>query len=156
MNIYERYCSITGIIREPSLFEKPKEQGTRGVGSIVDDEMLEEAPKVAALILFDYNSAVIKAESIPLLQEYGKALRGDLKDIVLVVAGHTDSVGSDGYNLVLSERRAKSVKNFLVAGYHVDEKRLIVKPYGERKPIETNTTPEGQAQNRRVEFIRVQ
>ena len=88
------------------LFDKPR---TRGISEIVEDdeEALVEAPKVGALILFDYNSAVIKAESLPLLREYGKALQGALKDAVLIVAGHTDSIGSDKYNLNLSQRRAE-------------------------------------------------
>ncbi|MCP4402752.1 MAG: OmpA family protein [bacterium] len=140
------------------LFGKKKSDGnTRGLGAIVDDESaLDEAPKIGALILFDYNSAVIQAQSLPLLREYGKALQTDLKDMVLVVAGHTDSKGSDEYNLSLSERRAESVKQFLVSEFQVEEERLLVKPYGERKPIKDNETTEGRAKNRRVEFIRIQ
>ena len=130
---------------------------TRGLGAIVEDERtLAQAPKVAALILFDYNSADIQPESLPLLREYGKALQTDLKESVLVVAGHTDSIGSDKYNLSLSKRRAEAVKEFLMSAFQVEEERLLVKPYGKRKPIDTNETPEGRAQNRRVEFIRIQ
>ena len=140
------------------LFGKKKSGvNTRGLGAIVEDESaLDEAPKIGALILFDYNSAVIQAQSLPLLREYGKALQTDLKDMVLVVAGHTDSKGSDEYNLSLSERRAEAVKEFLVSEFQVEDERLLVKPYGERKPIDENATSEGRAKNRRVEFIRIQ
>ena len=137
--------------------EKKSGANTRGLGAIVEDERtLTLAPRVAALILFDYNSAVIQAQSLPLLREYGKALETDLKETVLVVAGHTDSKGSDEYNLSLSERRAEAVKQFLVSEFQIEEERLLVKPYGERKPIDNNVTSEGRAKNRRVEFIRIQ
>jgi len=133
------------------------EGGARGLAGIADDdEALAEAPKVGALILFDYNSATIKDESKPLLQMYGKVLQGELADAALVIAGHTDSKGSDQYNLALSRRRAESVKNFLVSEYQIAENRLIIKPYGEGKPFESNKTSQGRAKNRRVEFIRIQ
>ena len=96
------------------LFDKSDQQGmTRGLAAIVEDEReLEQAPKVGALILFDYNSADIQEASLPLLREYGKALEDALHDAIFVVAGHTDSKGSEEYNLTLSEHRAESVKNF--------------------------------------------
>jgi outer membrane protein OmpA-like peptidoglycan-associated protein len=130
---------------------------TRGLAGIVNDKgLLEKMPKVGALVLFDYNSATIKDESKPLLCEYGKALQSVLKDAVLLVAGHTDSIGSDKYNLELSNRRAEAIKKFLVAEFQIAEQRLITKPYGESKPIASNDTDEGRAKNRRVDFIRVQ
>lgn len=130
---------------------------TRGLGAIVDDEeTLAEAPKAMALVLFDYDSAAIKAESLPLLELYGKVLQGELKDSVLVIAGHTDNIGSDEYNLMLSQKRAEAIKHFLVKEFEITENRLLVKSYGESKPIADNETDEGRAHNRRVEFIRIQ
>jgi outer membrane protein OmpA-like peptidoglycan-associated protein len=131
--------------------------GTRGLGGIADDEaMLAKMPKVGALVLFDYNSDMIKDESKPLLREYGKVLQSLLKDAVLIVAGHTDSIGSDRYNLELSNRRAEAIKKFLVAEFQIADRRLIIKPYGKSTPITSNETEDGRAQNRRVEFIRIQ
>lgn len=130
---------------------------TRGLGAIVDDEeTLAEAPKAMALILFDYDSAEIKAESRPLLELYGNLLQGELKDTVMVIAGHTDSIGSDEYNLTLSQKRAEAIKHFLVKEFEIAENRLLVKSYGKSKPIADNETDEGRAHNRRVEFIRIQ
>ena len=120
---------------------------------------IREKSKIAgigALILFDYNSAAIKEESKPLLRMYGKVLQDELADTVLIVAGHTDSKGSDQYNLGLSRRRAEAVRQFFVSEYQIAENRLLIKPYGEKKPIESNATDEGRAKNRRVEFIRIQ
>jgi outer membrane protein OmpA-like peptidoglycan-associated protein len=68
----------------------------------------------------------------------------------LAVTGHTDNVGPDAYNMKLSEKRAESVKNYLVGNYHIDEQRFIVKGAGPAQPVADNSTPEGQAQNRRV------
>lgn len=138
-----------------SLFQKPQVHNTRGLGGIVTDDVIDNAPKVGALILFDFNSAQIRPESIPLLREYGKALQGALADAVLVVAGHTDAKGSEQYNLALSKRRAESVRNFLMTEFHIADSRLIVKPYGENKPIDSNDTEVGRAKNRRVEFINI-
>ena len=74
----------------------------------------------------------------------------------LVVAGHTDSVGTDEYNMGLSKRRAQAVKEFLVSAYQIDVNRLIVRWFGERQPFTSNDTEAGRAKNRRVEFIRIQ
>lgn len=68
----------------------------------------------------------------------------------LMIIGHTDNVGSDAYNRMLSGQRAESVKNYLVEKYNIDGQRLIVKGVGPSQPMADNSTPEGQAQNRRV------
>ena len=72
-------------------------------------------------------------------------------DVNIAVYGHTDSVGSDEANLLLSKARAKSCMDYLIA-HGVPAKRLQSQGFGESKPIDTNDTPEGRAKNRRVEF----
>ena len=67
------------------------------------------------------------------------------------VSGHTDSVGSDAYNQRLSERRANAVSEYLVQ-HGVSVQRLDTAAYGESRPVATNDTAEGRAQNRRVEI----
>ena len=124
----------------------------RGLDSIVDSDI---TPKAGALIHFDYDSANIKPESYPLLDEYGKALKGGLSNAVVAVAGHTDSKGTDDYNMGLSEKRARAIKDYLIAKHDIPSDRLVVKAYGKGKPIASNNTPDGQALNRRVEFIRL-
>ncbi|WP_273454850.1 OmpA family protein [Nevskia ramosa] len=69
----------------------------------------------------------------------------------LQVSGHTDSTGSDQYNQKLSQRRADSVRTYLISK-NVDASRVIAKGYGESEPISSNESPEGRADNRRVEF----
>ncbi len=121
----------------------------KGVNAIKDDQ-----PKVGALILFDFDSAIIKPESYPLLQEFASALQGGLANAELIIAGHTDNIGSEAYNFTLSKRRANSVKNFFVSIYNIADNRLTIQYHGESQPIESNDTETGRLHNRRVEFIR--
>ncbi len=65
--------------------------------------------------------------------------------------GYTDSIGNDDYNLDLSQRRVKSVINYLVSK-GIDSSRMIGKGMGEANPVADNSTKEGRAQNRRIEF----
>jgi len=71
------------------------------------------------------------------------------------VEGHTDNQGGPGINRPLSERRAAAVKAWLVK-QGIDPSRLTSKGFGDTKPIDTNTTAEGRANNRRVEFARIE
>lgn len=125
-----------------------------GIRDDLDEEFLTYATKVAAMVQFEYNSADIKPDSLPLLQEYGKAFQV-LKDAMIVIAGHTDEIGSDEFNLRLSGQRAESIRQYLVKEFQLSEKRLLIKPFGEGKPIATNKTADGRAKNRRVEFYRL-
>jgi outer membrane protein OmpA-like peptidoglycan-associated protein len=68
------------------------------------------------------------------------------------IEGHTDNQGDDIFNMKLSQQRAVSIKESLIK-FGISESRLETKGYGESKPIDTNNTPEGRANNRRVEFI---
>jgi outer membrane protein OmpA-like peptidoglycan-associated protein len=71
----------------------------------------------------------------------------------VMLEGHTDSIGSEKYNLTLSKKRAKSTKDYLVAVGGLNEKLIQTKGYGEKKPIASNKTKDGRAQNRRVEIL---
>lgn len=122
---------------------------TRGPEGVTDDY-----PSVEVLIHFATDSDVIENDSHTSLREIAKALRTDLADVVLVVAGHTDSDGTDDYNLLLSHRRAHAVRRFLT-DEGVDGRRLRVEACGETRPVADNLSAEGKAANRRVEFIRV-
>lgn len=104
-------------------------------------------------VLFDFDRADIKPEFRPALDEVSRILNQDPRSRVLVV-GHTDNVGSDAYNMNLSQRRAQSVVGYL-GSRGVDQQRLSAVGRGFHEPRASNATPEGRAQNRRVElFIR--
>jgi len=101
-------------------------------------------------IFFDFDSSSLKPESFPELDRLASFMTAN-PTIKIEIAGHTDSKGSDEYNLDLSDRRAHSVVEYLVST-GIDSGNLIAKGYGEIMPIATNDTDEGCALNRRVEF----
>jgi outer membrane protein OmpA-like peptidoglycan-associated protein len=103
-------------------------------------------------IYFDFDKATIRPESRPTLEDAAKILIEN-PTITVEIQGHTDSVGSDKYNQRLSEKRAKAVVNYLVQELGIDNGRLTAKGYGESRPVAENTTEEGRALNRRVEFV---
>lgn len=99
---------------------------------------------------FELNSAVITKESFPILLNAVQVLT-EHPDLQIEIRGYTDNTGSEEYNLSLSERRAKAVKDYLVAN-GVSSSRLQVKGFGESNPISDNNTREGRSLNRRIEF----
>jgi hypothetical protein len=104
-------------------------------------------------ILFDTDSDHLKAESAPFIQAIAKGLDTN-PNLKLLIEGHTDSVGDAKHNLDLSKRRAEAVKAVLVAQFNVDGARLTTAGLGATKPMDSNDTPQGRAQNRRVEFVK--
>ena len=104
-------------------------------------------------IYFDFDSDRIKPESEPVPREIAKVMT-DNPAWTLSVAGHTDNVGGDTYNLDLSKRRSASVKQALVTRYKIAPARLETSGYGASSPKATNKTLEGRAQNRRVELVK--
>ena len=103
-------------------------------------------------VKFDFNKATLKPESYPILEQGAKILKTH-PNIRVEVQGHTDSKGSDAYNLKLSNARANSVCDYLIRNKNIEPSRLVARGYGERKPIADNRTDEGRAQNRRVDFL---
>ena len=101
-------------------------------------------------IFFDYDKATILQQSYSELQSLLGILRSH-PNMKIEIDGHTDGHGSVDYNQRLSENRAKAVVDFLISK-GIDPKRLQYKGFGKTKPIDTNTTEEGRARNRRVEF----
>ena len=99
---------------------------------------------------FDFDKSTLKPEGRQLLDQVAQQAQGiDLETIIAV--GHTDSIGSDAYNQKLSERRAASVKAYLVSK-GIDPNRIYTEGKGKKAPIASNKTAQGRAQNRRVEI----
>ena len=105
-------------------------------------------------ILFDVNSDKIKPESYGVLKELGTVLKENATVKVRII-GHTDSDGEDAKNLDLSKRRAASVKNALQSEFGIEASRMETDGKGEAQPVAPNTTAEGKANNRRVEFVKL-
>ncbi|MCB1800869.1 MAG: OmpA family protein [Gammaproteobacteria bacterium] len=102
---------------------------------------------------FKTDSAELTSESLSILDGVSQTLSAH-PEIKVMVAGHTDSDGEDAYNKDLSQRRAQSVVDYL-AENGVDRNNMIAKGYGEERPIASNDTAEGKAENRRVELDRL-
>lgn len=100
---------------------------------------------------FDFDRAVVREADFANLDQDVAALK-ERSDIKVEVAGHTDSIGTEEYNMGLSVRRANAVRNYLI-GKGIAADRLTVKGYGESRPIADNATEEGRFKNRRVELV---
>jgi OOP family OmpA-OmpF porin len=125
-----------------------------GGGKDLYDRLVEEGRVSTQGVLFATNSARIRPESTPTLLEIGMMLQGN-PELRIAIEGHTDSDGTTDFNQDLSERRAQAVMAYLVTEMHIDAARLEAMGFGESKPVASNDTPEGKAQNRRVDLVRV-
>lgn len=105
-------------------------------------------------ILFNVNSAIIRPESYGVLKDIASALKEN-PEVKVKIVGHTDSDGDDATNLNLSQKRAVSVIEALSGEFGIDKSRMESDGKGEAIPAQPNTTAEGKAANRRVEFIRL-
>lgn len=99
---------------------------------------------------FETGKAVIKEESKPSLNELAEYLNSN--NYTLTLIGHTDNVGSEADNLVLSKKRADAVRNYLISK-EVADVRITTIGKGESEPLVSNETAQGREKNRRVEFI---
>jgi outer membrane protein OmpA-like peptidoglycan-associated protein len=112
-------------------------------------------PNIDLEINFDYNSAEISKASLPAAQELGKALSNpSLKGSTFVVAGHTDGIGGEAFNQDLSERRADTIKSFLVQKYGLSGADLVTVGYGKTKLKDAQNPADPL--NRRVQVVNME
>lgn len=108
---------------------------------------------VALNVFFEFNSDRILSRYYTDLDMLGTVLERHAGQYYYI-EGHTDSVGSDAYNQRLSERRAQSVRRYLVSHFTIPPERLVARGYGESQPRTTNENDQGRKINRRVEVVR--
>jgi len=113
-------------------------------------EVLKNLIGIQTAIQFETNTADLKPEAIPELEEITNLLL-EYPTTQIIVEGHTDKKGTAQYNLLLSNQRAEAVRNWIIA-QGVGKSRILTKGYGFRQPIASNETEDGRAQNRRVEI----
>jgi outer membrane protein OmpA-like peptidoglycan-associated protein len=111
----------------------------------------EEKIVITQKIHFEFDRATIRPISYPILNDVADLLRRNPQIHHLRIEGHTDWIGSDAYNQKLSQRRANSVRQYLI-NKGIAPDRLVAVGYGETRPIADNNTVLGRAKNRRVEF----
>jgi outer membrane protein OmpA-like peptidoglycan-associated protein len=146
------------IAKETAFVKSIRGRTTRSLSNTEREEIassIVDKPNIDLEINFDYNSADISAKSLPSVQALGRALTNpELKGSTFIVAGHTDAAGGDGYNQELSERRADSIKHYLMDNYHVASADLVTVGYGKSKLKDTNQ-PLSEA-NRRVQVVNME
>ena len=144
-----------GVPECPEALDKcPHEKGEPPDGCAPKYTMIvvtESKIELKQTIYFDTRKATIKKVSFPLLDEVAQALL-DRPTMEVSIEGHTDSQGTDKFNLKLSRDRAASVKKYLIKK-GVDAARMVTQGFGESVPIADNRTAAGRAENRRVEFL---
>jgi outer membrane protein OmpA-like peptidoglycan-associated protein len=121
-------------------------------GQKLYDKFLQDGKIIANGIRFDVNKATLKPESMGIINEIATLMK-EHPEISFSVEGHTDSDGDDALNETLSEQRAETVVTTLKK-LGIDGNRMTSKGWGESKPLDSNATPEGKANNRRVEFVK--
>jgi OmpA-OmpF porin, OOP family len=115
---------------------------------VVTDTKIEILDKV----YFEYNKAVIKKESYPILDAVASTLEGNPDILLIEIQGHTDERGGDDYNMKLSDDRAHSVRKYMI-DKGIAEDRLTAQGYGETQPLDKRSNDAAWAKNRRVEFL---
>ncbi|MBL7803420.1 MAG: PD40 domain-containing protein [Saprospiraceae bacterium] len=141
---------------ETATFEKPflLNIALQPIPTLAEDGTLTAPagkPVVLRNVFFETGSAELRPESAAELDRLATLL-AETPGLRIQISGHTDHVGDDRSNLTLSENRAKSVYNYLIAK-GIDAQRLRFKGFGESQPVAPNDTDEGRAQNRRTEFV---
>ena len=106
---------------------------------------------ISARALFDFDKATLRPDAQQVIDDLVAKIKSLSQVDKIIVRGHTDSIGTEAYNMKLSQRRADAVKQALVAA-GIDESIIVTEAYGESQPVASNKTREGRQQNRRVEI----
>lgn len=130
--------------------EELTEDEIRSLQEKLNSLHFDEVLLITDKITFELGSAEIQPTSYPELDKIAEILKQ--KKVRVRIEGHTDDIGEAAFNQLLSEKRAESIKNYLVLK-GLDPQRFETVGYGESKPIADNKTEKGRAQNRRVEFL---
>jgi OOP family OmpA-OmpF porin len=133
----------------PIVEQRQEARAVAAAAAVVAKEMFEKG-RATINIEFDFGKANIKPQYHQELEKFADVMK-NYPDLKVVIEGHTDHTGTAAYNQQLSERRANSVKAYLVKTFGIEESRLTTKGYGMSKPIDSNKTAKGRQQNRRVE-----
>jgi outer membrane protein OmpA-like peptidoglycan-associated protein len=163
---FKAYFNDTRLINIPHLETNPTgltlEAGLEGMyiknfriakgGVKYYDRVLTDGKIIVNGIKFDVNKATLKPESMGPINKIYQLMQKDAS-LNFSVEGHTDADGNESTNLILSKERGKAVMDKLIS-MGISKDRLKSTGWGESKPIDNNNTPEGKANNRRVEFVK--
>ncbi len=143
---------------EAKVIDSVRGRSTRSLSNAEREEIAtiaKDKPNIDLTITFDYNSADISAKSLPEVEKLGRALtNANLQGSTFLLAGHTDAAGGDAYNQELSERRANSIKRYLMDNYHIAATDLVTVGYGKSK-LKDPSQPMAEV-NRRVQVVNME
>ena len=143
--------SADGYLFHSENFDLPKGDGFNMVSKDIELKNIQVGSNITLRnVFFNTGKHDVKSDSYAELDRL-VALLLDISSLKIEISGHTDNIGDESFNELLSQRRANSVVKYLV-DKGVDKKRLSAKGYGSTSPVDSNTTSEGRAKNRRTEF----
>jgi peptidoglycan-associated lipoprotein len=122
-------------------------------GKVAEGKLIYETVLTDEDVQFGVSKAALTDAAQARLAEIAAQLTEENTGVFLEIQGHTDSTGSEAYNLLLGERRAEAVRTYLSREHHLPLHRMSVISYGESRPIADNSTSAGRAQNRRVTIV---
>lgn len=114
--------------------------------------VLEEVARIDLTVQFDFDRSEVKPEFMAEIRALADFMKANT-DVEAVLEGHTDSAGTEVYNQGLSQRRVNAVRQVLIDQFQIPATRLRAEGFGEARPVASNDTPEGRAQNRRVQSV---
>jgi outer membrane protein OmpA-like peptidoglycan-associated protein len=132
------------------------EYTTRGIVFQVDGARHKTgaaAPRIPSRVQFEFDSDGLTEQGKRDLDEFGEALATKLNDTAVVLEGHTDAVGTDEYNMALSQRRAEAARRYLVDSFGLNQSRIVAEGKGKSNPVASNDSEAERGRNRRVDFI---
>lgn len=123
------------------------------VGKLATGKFLFEVTFSDDSVQFDFDKGDLTDEDKIVLSNFAARIKTQNKNVHIEIQGHTDSIGTEEYNLWLGQVRAESVRNYLYTQHGVSLHRMSTFSYGESKPLVENDTPENRAMNRRITFV---
>ena len=128
-------------------------QRAQAAGELAEGKFVYETSLSDKQVAFGFDKAGLSDDAKAALDGFAERVKADNKNVYIEVQGHTDSVGSEGYNLKLGQKRAEEVRDYLIRQHHFPMHRIAAISYGESEPVADNSNREGRAQNRRVVLV---
>jgi outer membrane protein OmpA-like peptidoglycan-associated protein len=111
------------------------------------------AARIPSRVEFEFDSDRLTERGKRDLDEFGEALATKLSDSAVILEGHTDAVGTDDYNLALSQRRAEAARRYLIDSFGLSQSKIIAQGKGKLDPVASNDSESERGRNRRVDFV---
>ena len=125
-------------------------------GELAEGKFVYETSLSDQQVAFNFDKAGLSDEAKAALDAFAQKVKSEDKNVYIEVQGHTDSIGSEGYNLKLGQQRAEAVRDYLIRQHNFPMHRIAAISYGESEPVADNSNREARSQNRRVVLVVLQ